>query len=191
MAVKKIINNPEQNEPVKKRGRPKGATDKTERKKRTDKISIQVATPGKNSITTSFGMTLYSLPEIDVNNPESVNARIMEYFSLCEQYDVKPSVASLAMAFSVSRFILFNWLNGRTEKITNSKSMHLIKKAYDYIGSLYETYLNNGSVNPVSCFFLMKNNYGYKDVTDYVVSNNTEQLVNLTEITSRAGLLSE
>jgi hypothetical protein len=46
-------------------------------------------------------------------------------------------------------------------------------------------------MNPVSAFFLMKNNYGYRDTTDYIVTANQEQQVSLPDIANRAGLLSE
>ena len=38
--------------------------------------------------------------------------------------------------------------------------------------SLWENYMQNGKINPVSGIFLGKNNYGYQDKTEYVVTPN-------------------
>ena len=39
--------------------------------------------------------------------------------------------------------------------------------------NLWETYMNSGKVNPVAGIFLGKNNYGYQDKTEYVLTPNT------------------
>lgn len=38
----------------------------------------------------------------------------------------------------------------------------------------WETYMNSGKINPVSGIFLGKNNYGYQDKTEYVLTPNTQ-----------------
>lgn len=48
-----------------------------------------------------------------------------------------------------------------------------IKKAYFLLESLWENYMNSGKVNPVAGIFLGKNNYGYQDKTEYVLTPNT------------------
>ena len=35
---------------------------------------------------------------------------------------------------------------------------------------LWENYMQNGKINPVSGIFLGKNNFGYQDKTEYVVT---------------------
>ena len=39
--------------------------------------------------------------------------------------------------------------------------------------NLWEHYMQNGKINPVSGIFLGKNNFGYQDKTEYVVTPNT------------------
>ena len=39
--------------------------------------------------------------------------------------------------------------------------------------NLWENYMQNGKINPVSGIFLGKNNFGYQDKTEYVVTPNT------------------
>jgi hypothetical protein len=50
-----------------------------------------------------------------------------------------------------------------------------IKKAYFLLENLWETYMNSGKVNPVAGIFLGKNNYGYQDKTEYVLTPNQQQ----------------
>ena len=158
---------------VRKRGRPKGSTDKTTRKPRADHdIQSAGVIDGKNANTTRFAMALNKLPKIDINNPVQVENRINDYYAICAAHNLKPTVAMLAFSFGVTRITLFNWLNGKNDVLQNRESINAIKNAYNLIGGLYETYLNDGSMIPVSAFFLMKNNYGYKDVTsNHIISN--------------------
>jgi hypothetical protein len=51
--------------------------------------------------------------------------------------------------------------------------------------------MNTGTINPVAGIFLMKNNLGYKDTTDYVLTSNQETGLSLSDIAGRANLLSE
>ena len=39
--------------------------------------------------------------------------------------------------------------------------------------NLWEAYMNSGKINPVSGIFLGKNNFGYQDKTEYVLTPNT------------------
>jgi hypothetical protein len=48
-----------------------------------------------------------------------------------------------------------------------------MKKAHEYMEILWENYMQNGRINPVSGIFLGKNNFGYQDKTEYVVTPNT------------------
>jgi len=174
------------NKPVKRKpGRPKGSKNAVVRKDH----DLQAAEPGKNTVTTRFGMALNKLPKIDINNPEQVRNRIQEYYSICSDFDLKPTIAMLAFSFGVTRATLFNWMNGKRETLNNPECVDAIKQAYSLIGGLYETYISDGSMIPVSGFFLMKNNYGYKDTTDYVISANNDTPPVLSDVTTRANLL--
>ena len=188
-AAAKTTNN---NLPVqpKKHGRPKGSKNSVKIKRPDKAIACSVHTePGENTKYILHDMKLSNLPCIDMNNNTAVSSRINQYFTICAEDDIKPSVASLALAFGFSRFVLFDMLNGRNKSITNSESLHTIKKAYDSINSYYEHMMNNGKINPVAGIFLMKNNMGYKDTTDHVITTGDDTRMNIDDITNRAGLL--
>lgn len=171
-----------------KRGRPKGSLNKTIRK---DHDIAAQQEPGENSKFLSHEIKLFNLEKIDINNPVSVKQRVNLYFELCNIDDIRPSVAGLALAFNVSRFVLFDYLNNRNSTIKNLECLHTIKAAYNIINAHYENMMNTGKINPVSGIFLMKNNMGYKDTTDYIIATNDNNHPALQDIVDRAGLLTD
>ena len=176
-----------QEQPKRKRGRPKGTTGT----KRKEQDMNSNAGSGENRLMIDYSVALSSLPKIDINDPSQVKQRTTDYFSICSQFDIKPSVAALAMAFQVDRVTLFNWLTEKTGTIKNRECFNTLKSAYNQINLLYEVYMNTGKINPVSGIFLMKNNMGYKDTTDYIITPNTQNQVSLSDITNKAGLLED
>lgn len=129
------------------------------------------AEPGEISDMMQNAMVLYNLPEIDTNNAEQVEQRVGEYFQICADRGMKPSVAGLALALNVDRRRLWEWVNdGNASKpraVTDT-----LKKAYKILNFAIEEYMQNGKINPVSGIFLMKNNFGYADKSEVVLTPN-------------------
>lgn len=75
---------------------------------------------------------------------------------------MKPTVTGLSNALGVSRQTLYDWSKGR-RRGEKSDRADLIKRAYDLLAELWEDYMLNGKVNPVSGIFLGKNHFGYTD----------------------------
>ena len=133
---------------------------------------LQVA-PGDNTKYLNLGMKLFNLPPIDLKDSEQVNNRLMEFFKIHAEDDMKPTVSGMGMALGLDRRRLWEIKTG------NAKAMDLptpvsdsIKRAYEYMEILWENYMQNGKINPVSGIFLGKNNFGYQDKTEYVVTPN-------------------
>ena len=179
---------PVQDNPKRGRGRPKGTKNAT---KRIDHDINKQVKPGFNAHCLRYTRMLSDLPKINYNDIDQVKARINEFFDISDLFDMKPAVAALALSLGIDRTTLFNWLTGKTETIKNKECFDTIKKAYNAINTQYEMYMNNGSINPVAGIFLMKNNLGYKDTTDHVITANQDNNIALTDITERAGLLEE
>ena len=133
--------------------------------------------PGDNTKYLSLGMELFNLPSIDLKEPEQVIERLNEFFEIHARYDMKPTVAGMGMALGLDRRRLYEIKTGNYH---TSKSLSelptlttvSIKKAYEYMEILWENYMQNGKINPVSGIFLGKNNFGYQDKTEYVVTPN-------------------
>lgn len=148
-------------------GRPKGSGGNL-RPDRKEATSLKVD-KGDNTKIVANCMWCRMLPEIDTTDPVQVENRINEYIQHCIEFDIKPTTATCALAIGVSRQTFNNWGRGRYRKDTHFAS---IKKAYDFMGSLMEEYMVNGKINPVTGIFLMKNNNGYSDQQEVVLTPN-------------------
>lgn len=135
--------------------------------------------PGDNTKFLSLNIELFNMPSIDMHDEEAVAKRLEEYFMLYAKHDVKPTVAGMAMALGWSRQQLWavthdQPLGGRGNYCTLPQSVtDVIKKAYFLLENLWENYATNGKINPVTAIFLAKNNFGYQDKTEYVLTPNT------------------
>ena len=133
---------------------------------------------GDNAKYLSLGMELFKLPAIDLKEPQQVIDRLSEFFEIHARYDMKPTVAGMGMALGLDRRRLWEIKTGNfgTQKSLSelpTLTKDSIKKAYEYMEILWENYMQNGKINPVSGIFLGKNNFGYQDKTEYVVTPNT------------------
>lgn len=138
--------------------------------------------PGDNTKILEVNMALLNFPNIDMNDVEQVKQRLNEYFMLYAQADLKPTVVGMAIALNGhSRQWLWALthdrpLGGRgNETALPFEVTDSIKKAYFLMENQWETYMNSGKINPVSGIFLGKNNFGYQDKTEYVVTPNVQQ----------------
>lgn len=142
------------------------------------KPDLSVATnfnsdPGDNSKFLRHALTIREWPLIDVNDPVQVQNRINEYFTLCVADDIKPTVKGFLNSLRVAKSTLWEWKNGGYRAGTHQA---IICEAYDVLEALWEDYMMNGKINPVSGIFLGKNNFGYQDKQEYVLTPNQNQL---------------
>lgn len=158
--------------PSRGRGRPKG-TGGNKRPDRTDAVSVH-ADPGDNRKYLQHTMRMWDWPEVDMREPEQVSERIRQYFGICIEDDMKPSVAGMACAFGVDRKTIWAWANGVDSAYIPPQSRNYIKKAYQNLNAQMEDYMQNGKINPVAGIFLMKNNMGYQDKQEVVLTPNNQ-----------------
>jgi hypothetical protein len=129
-------------------------------------MSVQTK-PGDNTKYLTNAMRIANLPKIDTKDTAQLQTRIEEYFSICAEDDMKPSVAGLALAIGVDRKTIWQWTQSE-----NSDRSNTIKRAYAVLDLMMNDYMQNGKINPVSGIFLMKNNFGYQDKQDVVITPN-------------------
>lgn len=149
---------------------------KKPRGKKIQDTLAPVTNPGDNKKYIEVSMKLATLPEIDLHDPEQVEARIMEFFQIHADMDLKPTVAGFALAL--------NGMDRRRlwEIRTDAKPVYklptlvtdLIKKWYKILEILWENYMQNGKMNPVAGIFLGTNNFGYLNKAEYVVTPNVQ-----------------
>ena len=133
---------------------------------------------GDNTKYVMLGLKLFELPPIDLNDPEQVVSRLKEFFQIHAEADMKPTVSGMGMALGLDRRRLWEIKTGNYHSSKGLADLPTlttdsIKRAYEYMEILWENYMQNGKINPVSGIFLGKNNFGYQDKTEYVVTPNT------------------
>ena len=169
MAEKKT----DETKPVKKKGKPRGGNSPMIGNNGLD------LEPGDNAKYLSVSMQLMKLPDIDLKNTEQVERRLEEYFAIHFENDLKPTVAGMGLALNgMDRRRLWEirtggLKGGHTEYDLPTSTVDAIKKAYKIMENLWENYMQNGKINPVSGIFLGKNNFGYTDKQEHVITPNT------------------
>lgn len=151
---------------------------KQKRPKKSEQMSVHTE-PGDNTKYLTVSLELAKLPKVDFTKPEQVEERLLQFFELHAQNDMKPTVMGMGLALGVDRRRLWEMKSGVAKGGTTSydlptETLDLLKRAYDILENLMENYTQNGKINPVSAIFLMKNNFGYQDKTEYVVTPNMQ-----------------
>lgn len=122
----------------------------------------------KNAEYLAFAIQSFGLKRVDTSDPKAVQERLMWYFQRCMDNNMKPTVAGMAASLGVNRKVIWNWHNG----LDRPDNYEIIESAYSTLEQLWEMYMMNGQINPVSGIFLGKNHFGYRDVQDFVVTPN-------------------
>jgi len=150
-------------------------TDIVERKKRKRPDLTELQTPhcepGEISKMLAQAMTISHWPEIDTNDAQQVADRIDQYHLFCIENDIKPDMPGMGLALGVNRITLWKWENG-VESDKPQAVRNTLKKGREINEFLMSQMMQNGKINPVTGIFLLKNNHGYKDQTDVVVTPN-------------------
>lgn len=136
----------------------------------TEKQSVHTK-PGDNTKYINHSLKLYDLPKVDMSDADAVRDRIKEYFQICSADDMKPSVAGLALALDIDRSYLWEIRVGRKGK--SPEVADTLKRTMQLLDLQMVDYMQNGQINPVSGIFLMKNNFGYADKQEVVVTPNS------------------
>ena len=136
----------------------------------SEKQSVQTE-PGDNRKYILHSLRLADLGKVDLTSTEEVAQRITTYFEICAEDDMKPSVAGLALAMDIDRRYLWEIREGKKGK--NPAVADTLKKAMKILDLQMVDYMQNGKINPVSGIFLMKNNFGYADKQEVILTPNS------------------
>ena len=137
--------------------------------------------PGDNTRIVQTSMKFFDMPRVDLKNPEAVRERLVEYFRIYGEADLKPTVAGMAMCLGINRRTLWSIANDQPsggngyKMILPEETTNLVKKAYEMLEMSMEAYANAGKINPVMAIFMLKNHWGYQDKTEYVLTPNQKQ----------------
>ena len=104
------------------------------------------------------------------NSIDECKEEVEEYFKLCYDYDMIPTIASMALFLGVNRETLYNYANN--PKIYSYSN--ILKSAIDTCQSYQEGAVLDGSIQQVAWIFLAKNYFNLRDTTDISVSANQQ-----------------
>ena len=76
-------------------------------------------------------------------------------------------------AIGLDRRRLWEIRSGSKNVAIPQECKDIINGVYDSLEVLWEGYMTSGKINPVTGIFLGKNNFGYADKQEYVVTPNT------------------
>lgn len=129
---------------------------------------------GDNSRYLRHALVTMGMPPIDISDPRQVEERINWYFVHCADNDMKPTVNGMCNALGIHRDSLFAWRTGEYRANTHQA---IIVRAHRVLEELWEDYMMNGKINPVSGIFLGKNLFGsYSDKQELVLTPNASGL---------------
>lgn len=84
------------------------------------------------------------------------------YFKLCDQYDIIPTIASLALYLGIHRDTIYTIANNpKTYEVSD-----ILRSAIQTCQAYHENAFISGEVPPVAFIFYAKNYYNMKDQTD-------------------------
>lgn len=121
--------------------------------------------PGKNSEVTKHLLQLGMLPEINLDDPQEVEHRTIEFFQICGENDMKPTLEAWATALGVDRTTIINWRNGSRRK--NPDVLRVINRYHSILNAQHAQLMEDGDGNAPMSIFLMKNNFdNYRDAQE-------------------------
>lgn len=129
------------------------------------------AEPGEIGKIVADAVNISRWSPIDTNDANQVIERINQYYDYCVANDVKPDMSGLALAIGVSRKTLWCWENG-VESNKPDTVRNALKKGREINEAITVNLMQANRLNPIPALFLLKNNHGYKDQTDVVVTPN-------------------
>ena len=107
--------------------------------------------------------------------PQEMEDRITEYFSLCQQAQLNPTVEGLALAVNYDRRSLFEISKGTF----NLPFMDIIKNAKDFIAGYDAILAASNKMNSAVYCFRSKNFYGMRDTVQVeAISNQSGDIPN-------------
>lgn len=124
---------------------------------------------GDNAHYLRHALATLNMPPINIADGKQVSDRIDWYFHHCIENDMKPTVSGLCNSLGITRETLRTWKSGEARVATHQDP---VQRAYRMLEELWEDYMMNGKINPVSGIFLGKNNFNYKDAQEMVVTPN-------------------
>lgn len=127
-----------------------------------------LTTADKSNMLTVFD-SFRRLPPVRKNDIEEINQRLDDYFKICADAGIVPTVEAMELVLGVSRQAMWKWQQ------ENCEAGEIVSRAKTIINAMLTTATMAGKCNPVYSIWLQKNNFGYSDAQVLQLENITEK----------------
>ena len=127
-----------------------------------------------------------SAVRVNLNDPEDVRQRIIDYLTACQLSGTYPSVQGLATkGFGISRQWLNQWRLEKKNKGT--ESLDLIEMAYDLFADIITNQSLHNNANGIQALFQLKNNHSFADRVEIepIVERSEDDVYSAVDIAKR------
>lgn len=126
-----------------------------------------LTTADKSNMLTVFD-SFRRLPPVHKEDVEEINKRLDDYFKMCSDNAIIPTVEAMELVLGVSRQSLWKWQQSECE------AGEIIGRAKAIINTMIATATMSGKCNPVYSIWLQKNHFNYSDTQTLQLENITE-----------------
>lgn len=113
----------------------------------------------------------YAFQSLEVTEKE-----VDDYFQLCSDKQVVPTITTLALWLGVNKDTIYAHVNNSSSPFSD-----LFKNVVNYCHSLIQNGAIDGKINPVTYFFISKNDYGMRDDKNIQISATQGSNINTQE----------
>lgn len=109
------------------------------------------------------------LPPVRKDDVVEIDKRLDDYFKICANAGIIPTVEAMELVLGVSRQAMWKWQQQECE------AGEIVGRAKAIINTMIATATMAGKCNPVYSIWLQKNHYGYSDSQLLQVENVTDK----------------
>lgn len=114
-------------------------------------------TPSEMGVAVGLFDQMRQLPPVRKADPQGIQARLDDFFRLCSESGLKPTVESMTLCLGISRESAWRWQQ------EGGEAGILIDRAKSLINAFLTDCAVSGKVNPVYVIWTQKNNFHYSD----------------------------
>ena len=126
-------------------------------------------------------------PRVNFESVEDLDARTEEYFDFCNKHGKAPTIEGLAIAYKCRREYIYKLRVGERGKVPEVEEY--LNEVKDTLNCDLIDQMSEVKGNPAHLIFQLKNNYGYKDVQEHVVTPDFNAETSAEELQARADML--
>lgn len=127
-----------------------------------------LTTADKSNMLTVFD-SFRRLPPVRKNDIAEINERLDNYFKICADNAIIPTVEAMELVLGVSRQAMWKWQQEDCE------AGQIVSRAKTIINAMLTTATMAGKCNPVYSIWLQKNNFNYSDTQTLQLENITDK----------------